>query len=363
MRRSPRPTAPSSLARAASRGVLALAVGAWLLALAPAPAAAGEPSNADKATARDLLHEGKQLRQKNDHAGALRKFQGAWALVPTPLTGVALAREQIALGQLVEAREVLGDIERMPVKPTESGEGSKARAEAASLHAEIAPRIPVLEIAVHGVAPDETVALTIDGRPEPRAAAEAGLRIDPGTHVVVATVRGQPQSKTFEAKESTRGKLDFEFKADAAASTPTATPAPQNVTTTSTAAPVVGARASAAAADASAPSPLKWIGAVAIGAGLVGMGVGGFLGLSAKSAYDSAKSDHCPTGACDPAGMSAIADARSRAGSATIIVGVGAAVAVGGVVMVLAAPSSSPSKVGVTSVGVGLGSISVGGRF
>ncbi|MBL8716701.1 MAG: hypothetical protein JNL79_11930 [Myxococcales bacterium] len=344
------------------RGLLTL-----LLCLAPclvlptlvsAGASASEPTAADKATAKDLMREGKELRDKGDHAGAAKKFAGAWGSFPSPITGLALAQEQIALGQLLEAREILGTIQQMPAKPAESDEGKKARATAATVFTDLVPRIPVLEITLTVRSPGATPTLLIDGSGVTLAAAEQGVRLNPGPHTLTVKIVGDSDlTQTVELHEKERKKLTLEVgKAEAK-------PPP---------APAKAAPAQAVEEPSPSPSPspprvtggsvLRPIGLVTLGVGVAVLGVSGFLGLSAKSSYDEARSAHCPTGACDLEGKRLTDDAIKRSGTATLVLGVGAALAVAGGVLFLVAPSNRP-QVGVTGVGVGLGTLSLSGRF
>ncbi len=336
-----------------SKRSLAAALCVTLLATSLTTRAAhAEPTAADLASARDFMKEGKELRANGDHAGALKKFLAAYTAVPTPITGLAVAEEQIAVGQLVEARETLSAIERMPVAPNESEAGRQARDDAASKLTALVPRIPVIEVKITGVPAAQAVSLTIDGASVPPLSAEQGWRVNPGKRTVVASTAGTPdQTQTLEVKEGVRAKVVLTFPAATQTKTTGAdVPAPTSPTSS---APTEGKG-----------SPLRTIGLVTGGVGLVVIGIGGVLALSSKSAYSEAKAAHCSTGVCDAEGKVAIDDARSRAGTATIVMGVGAVVAVTGAVLWLTAPGGeSGTKTGISSVNVGLGSVGIGGRF
>src|SRR3954468_21664980 len=90
--------------------VLSLSLAAGIVVTA-SPARA-EPTAADSETALQLYKDGKALRDGGDLQGALAKLRAAYALVQTPLTALELGRTQIALGQLLEAREVLLAVSR-----------------------------------------------------------------------------------------------------------------------------------------------------------------------------------------------------------------------------------------------------------
>ena len=334
-------------------------VGGLLLAAAltgvvcPSTAVA-EPSATDKVTARDLMREGKELRAKNDHEGARKKFQGAYAVFPTPITGLALARELIALGQLVEARELLGEILRMPEKATETDEGRKARAEASTLQGETTPRIPVIEITIKGVAAGRSVELTVDDKSVPASTAEAGLRVNPGAHTVVAKLDGREQSKSFDAKESERGKLELDFTVTVTPTTPTEPPKPIDTKPTESSTPPPAPKPDPKADEARAGSGTRWIGITAGLAGVVVAGVGGIVALKGSDQF------HHPGdngGICDATCQSNQSSGQSKTRIGLGLVGVGAAVAITGVVLWVTAPSDPKSgstgpQVGVTPGGL-----------
>jgi hypothetical protein len=295
-----------------------------------------EPSAAELASARDFMKEGRALRAKGDHEGALKKFLAAFAVVPTPITGLAVAEEQVSLGQLVEARETVGEIDRMPVTKNESDAGKKARADAAALLTDVVARIPVVAVHVSGAA---NVTLTIDGRAVPLPAAEQGFRVNPGAHAIVASAAGRPdQTAKVDVVERERRSIDLAF--------PTGTDAPI-----------------AKSEPPKSSGSTKVIGLVTAGVGVVALGVGGVIAFSAKGAYTDARDAHCTGGVCDADGKRLTDDARTRANTATIVMGVGAVLAVGGAILWLTAPSASESKTGITHVNVGLGSIGIGGSF
>ena len=185
-----------------------------MLATALAPLAFAEPSAAYRASAKHWMREGKEFRAKSDHAGALKKFSAAYSVVPTLITGLAVAQVQVALRLLVEARDTLGEIQRMPPKATESADGKVARDEAAGLLTDVVARIPVVEVRVTGAPAGSVVTLTIDGRAVPASAAEDGWRVDPVSHSIVATTTGRPdQSSKLELKERDRKKIELVFPA------------------------------------------------------------------------------------------------------------------------------------------------------
>src|SRR4051812_35729561 len=85
------------------RLLVALVASASLLVASGARAQT--PSAADKESARALMDTGDEKSDAKDYAAALKAYQAADALVHFPMTGLAVARVQERLGQLLEARD------------------------------------------------------------------------------------------------------------------------------------------------------------------------------------------------------------------------------------------------------------------
>ncbi len=123
---------------------------AWLLVVTglalgmpPGVAFAQQPQSAmDMAQARALLNDGLKLRKSGDLAGALEKIKAAHALAGTPVTGFELGRSYLAVGQLVEGRELLLSVARIPIRPEETDRSATARSESAKARRGGAPAHP-----------------------------------------------------------------------------------------------------------------------------------------------------------------------------------------------------------------------------
>src|SRR5438067_1428679 len=116
------------------------------LILGTTPTALAEPSLSDKETARSLMDDGDAKRDKGDFKSALKSYEAADAIMHVPTTGLEVARAQAQLGLLLEARETLGRVIRLPPKPGEPPPFVAARKTAESLSAEIAARIPSVTV-------------------------------------------------------------------------------------------------------------------------------------------------------------------------------------------------------------------------
>jgi hypothetical protein len=194
--------------------------------------------------------------------------------------------------------------------------------------------------------------------------AEFGLPIpvDPGTHVVEAHApKKKPWSSQVDvAAKQTDARVTVSLADDAAA------------LAVSSRAPAVSPNAATLSTGAEAPpatqtqgsSAQKTIAWVALGVGVVGVGVGTVFGLQAKSKNDEAlQPNNCPTSMrCTQNGLNLTDDAKSAATISTIgFVAGGVALAAGAVLWITA-----PSKSGVyvaPSVGSSFQGATLAGRF
>jgi hypothetical protein len=263
--------------RARSRRALASSLVSVALAAAVTAAtgpARAEPSLSDKETARSLMQQGDSKRDHADLAGALQAYQAADAIMHVPTTGLEVARTQAALGKLLEARESLLRVLRLPVKPGEPAPFVAARKSAEQMSEELGPRIPSVTVAYANVAPGQTPELTFDGEAVPAAAAHAPRKVNPGAHVVVAKLDGveRRQEVRVAEKESRTVTLDFE-------------PAPAPVASVGGGAP----GAADGAGSGGGPSTGKLLMFGGFGVGIVGIAVGSVTGLMSISKIDDVK--------------------------------------------------------------------------
>ena len=323
-----------------------------LLAPALTPSAAhAEPTASDLESARDLYKKGKALRDKGDLVGALEKFKAAHALANTPITGVEYGRTLERHGDLVEARDVFLSVARVPLKTNESANTKSARAEAEKLAEELKARVPSLIVTIAGV-PAETVTLMIDSVAIPHAAIGESRKLNPGLHVVRASVGTGPE-KTVEVALAEKEQRTIVITLE-----PPPTPPP----------PVEPAKTPPI--ETPKPTPdvkptpqglptLTWIG---ITIAVLGAGTGTVTGLTAWSRARTAK-ESCVDGACPPS-VHATVDSGKTFGNisttAFIVAGLGAGVAVFGLLS-----RESPSERAASRVRpvVGLGSFYLVGEF
>lgn len=279
--------------------------------------ALGAPTAADRESARALMDQGRAAEQKGDHKAALAAYKGADAIMHVPVTGIAVAKSYVALGQLVEARDQALAVTRLPVEGKEPPVMVSARKEADELAASLGPRIPTLTITVKIPAtfkPD----VTVDDVAVPYDALVAPRRLNPGHHVILAKAANVERKAEIDLAERDAKTVTLEFPNDlkapvAVAKTDDKTPEPEKKTKTLI-------------------SPLVWIGLGVAGAGAITGSITGAISLSSVS---TAK-EGCRDSLCPPETHGDLDSAQTTAtisNIAFVVAGVGAATAVVGLIL------------------------------
>lgn len=302
-------------------------------------AAHAEPSPAQKETARTLMAQARELRERQDFRGALDRFQAADAIMAVPTTGFELARAHVDLKQLIEARATLRRVIALPVQPEEPPPFQEARAKAEALDAELEARIPALNFVVEGGVPGENAAISVDGEAVAPAALALPYRVNPGHHRIAA--EAAHSSGRAEVDVNEREVKDVTLQLAESPAPLTAPSAP-------------GARA----------RRVPTLAYVAGGVGAAGLLVGGVSGLIAMSAKHSAE-DGCQAQRCPPSTWPNLDRAEAFATASTIgfVVGaVGAGIAVGSLLFGNSDAPEPPVQAFV-SVMPGSSQLSLAGRF
>ena len=310
--------------------LLALAV------FAAANVAYAEPTAADRATARQLMLEGRNLRHDKDLKGALEKFRAADALMGVPTTGLELARTQAELGLFVEALDSCARVIRHPVTPGEPAPFAEARREARELREELRRRTPYLRFIFPPNADAAGVELRVDGVVIPSAARHVPRLVDPGRHQVELIAGSQRQQLEVIVEEGEARQVALRVQP---ADRPEPRPAP---------------------AHDDGPNLWLWGGFTTAAAGGVIGGVTGALAWSERNQLDNA----CPDRRCAPDEMERLDRARGIANVSTyafILGGVGAAVGIGAV---LSSGSDTPhADAGARIVPCTAGTLCLNGVF
>ncbi len=172
-----------------------LALSLALVATSTSTAGVAAPSASDKATARQLVADGRKLRAAKQFPEAIEKLAAAYALYATPVTGHELALVYRDAGRFVEAREAALGVAHMAVEADEGKASAEARAACNALIAELGKKIGEVILAVDGYVTGATVVVTFDGTVVPLAALSAPRLVDPGNHVVAVTATGSPDAR------------------------------------------------------------------------------------------------------------------------------------------------------------------------
>jgi hypothetical protein len=279
----------------------------------PAPPAAG-PSAADRDTARKLMDDGDDAFGKKDYPGALKAYAAAHAIMNVPSTGVAVAKAQAALGQLLEARDTALEVTRMPLAPKEPAAFAESRKEAADLAAQLDPRIPSIEVQPSGVPEGTAIEVRIDGAAIPAAAATLPRRVNPGTHQISVKAAGYVEVST-EVKVVEGEKRELQVALEPGGPPPGKAEPKRDEP-----------KKEPPVAKKSGLSVLVPIGLATTGAGLA-LGIG--TGVAALNSGDCKKHHGCALGWAADAGF--------------LVALAGAGVTTAGIVITVTAPKSGPA--------------------
>jgi hypothetical protein len=273
--------------------------------------ALAEPSLADRETARSLMDEGDRKRDAGDLKGALKSYEAADAIMHVPTTGIEVARTQIALGMLLEARETLGRILRSPVKPNEPAPFTAARKAADTLNAELGPRIPAIQVVIQN-ADQGQAQISIDNEQIPPAASSVPRKVNPGAHVVLVKVGSADKQVDVMVAEGETKTVTVDF-ADLRPPEPSS---PQDQ----------------GSGLGVLPKVLMFGG---FGLGAVGIGVGAVTGLMSIAKTNDLQKE-CPENNCPRGYQSRIDEATGLGNISTaafIVGGVGVAAGVVGIIL------------------------------
>ncbi|MBW2454323.1 MAG: hypothetical protein JRI68_07425 [Deltaproteobacteria bacterium] len=330
------------MASSSIRGTCRLLAGivmVCLIALTADVVLAGEPSAAEKETARQLMDVGNLQFRQGHYEQALESYRGADDIMKVTSTGLGLGKTLVQLGRLIEARSKLLEVTRIPVAPNESEVLTRAREQATRLQQDLADRIPALRVLVVGLAKGAPVTLYLDGLEVPRERLALPRRVNPGTHAIRAACPGYVDvDLEITVAEGKTRTVELEL-------TPTgATP------------PV------APAADGGGLSPLVWVG---LGIAGVGATVGAITGGLSLAAANDAK-DQCVDGTCpldaEPDADRSLALAHTSTVS-FVVAGLGAGLGIVGLVLSGSEDPSDGASEPVTEVEALLGPGVIGLRM
>ena len=279
--------------RAALVGLLLLPSAAPL-ARADSPSG---PTDEQKASARLLGTDGVRLAMAGDCRNAVDKLSRAEAIIHAPTTALPLAKCQIQLGKIVAGTEILNRLfnEVLPANAPEPW--IEAQKQVQPLLDAATPRIPKLRIHVDGLPPGTgDLRVTVDGDAVPSVILDNDRATDPGTHHVAAVASGYTSASADVTLAEGQARTVVLTLEPIPGGAPPAPALPIG-----TVAPVTEAPPPAVPEAPANASPNRVPAYVMLGLGGAGVVVGtifGILALGNKSSLDSdcpLGKDACPT--------------------------------------------------------------------
>jgi hypothetical protein len=146
---------------------------------------------AEREAARALAGKGYELFEAGQYQRAIELFQQAEGRFHAPPHLLYIARAEVKLGKLLDARATLQRIVDEKLAADAPAPFKEAQTSARSDLTEVEVLIPTIVIAFDGAAPPGTRVL-VDGAPVEAASLGQPLRQDPGAHVVTALPPGMP---------------------------------------------------------------------------------------------------------------------------------------------------------------------------
>ena len=295
---------------------------ALVLALASALVAApafAQVSATDAALAEKLFEDGRQLMAKRRYEEACAKLTESQRLDGGVGTLLNLGECFEKAGKVASAWATYHQAEAAATR-----DGQRKRASFAAARAKaLAPALSYLVIEA-----DPSVQVTCDGRSVGASSLGSAMPFDAGIHTIEAIAMGKkPWSSSVELAPKATQRIVV----------PALEPEPVTPVVPPPVPPPVVVRATAP----KAPSTTQRTVGIALGAaGVVGVGLGTFFGLRARSLNGDANARCGPT-TCDREGFQLTSDAKDQATLSTIAFTLGAVALAGGLVLYLTAPRRS----------------------
>jgi hypothetical protein len=303
-----------------------------LLAVATAVTPARAQDAQTQAMGRALFNEGVALFNKGDFEAACPKLEASLKHYPGLGTRGKLAECYEKLGRFASAWQIYRDVAQLATR-----NGDPTREQIASERAKsLEPKLSYVTVIVPPANEAPGMVIKRNGREVERAKLGSAEPVDSGTITIDVTAPGR---KPFTGKLSVAQGLSVKFEVPALALDAPLSSAP------APAAPPPAILAEPLPVQHDPPSWQKPLGIVLVAGGVVGLGAGGFFGLSARSKYDGAfDGGGCDRASktCDAAGQSAVDDARSRATVSTLLFAAGGGLVVAGAIVIVTTPTAKP---------------------
>jgi hypothetical protein len=284
-------------------------------ALAATNVAYAAPTAADRETARTLMEQGRDLRDAGNLKDALQRFQAAHDIMHVPTTALEVAKAEVALGLLVEARDTVAALRQVPADQ-DSALFKAARGKAEELDSSLSGRVPAVTITINGATPGLDLELALDGVAVPARVVGLPRSVNPGHHVITAKSSTGGSRQEVDIREGEQKAVELEWVASVAA------PPPVSEASDTPAEP-----AQEPSPKKHTPTALTFVGIAIAGAGVIAGSVTGLVSLSKKSTL----STECLSQVCGPSSYSTLDSADLFATASDVsfaIAGAGAAMAV-----------------------------------
>lgn len=342
--------------RLASLATLGLAVS---LVVATEGSASAQPktSAGDAALAEALFRDAKALMQQNKHAEACPKLEESQRLDPGGGTQLTLALCYEGAGKFATAWAAFSEALTIAKRDNRPERAKIAQDKIDTVAAKMAYLTVVVPPEVASASPE----VKRDGSVIRSTVWGTAIPVDPGEHLVEVTAPGK---KKWARKVTAGGSegLKITLKIAKLEDEDGAGPGKGGGDDKGPETPPK---------DGAGGSWKKPTGITLLVVGAIGVGVGGYFGLSALSKRKEAD-DLCPAKECpDPKAISLVDESKSAATISTVGIGVGVGLAVLGAVFVVTAPKAAPSssarlapqRVGISSLQPGFSADSRGGSF
>jgi serine/threonine-protein kinase len=321
----------SRIVRKGMRSASALSGLASIGILLVAAEARGEPGATEKATAEALFQQGTELIGEKQYAAACEKFAGSHQLDPALGTLLRLADCHDRIGKSASAWAMFKEASSM-ARSSKEPERQRIADERGS---ELEKRLSRLEIKMETKNVPVGFELKLNNVSIPRATWDTPLPVDPGRQRLEASAPGRVTWTGSVEVPDGPATRSIEIPALAVK------PASADVTSSGSSLSASSAASPPRDSVSSPGSTQRTIGFVTGALGIVGLGVGGFLGYRAYSQHQDSLGQ-CRAddpNACTPDGKAMRDDARDTASISTIALAAGGALTVGGLVLVLTARS------------------------
>ncbi|HEY3806726.1 MAG TPA: tetratricopeptide repeat protein [Kofleriaceae bacterium] len=288
----------------------------------------------NKAKADELFKRAKKLLAEHKYAEACAKFEQSNELDPAIGAELNIGRCYEEWNKLAHAYHAYVEAERQ-AKAANDPRAAKIH----ELVAAVEPKVPRLVIHLPAGVDPTTVSVSIDGQPVPSSDLGNPQLVDAGPKQVDYAAGNVKKQKLVPVESGGSAEVTLDVPAQAAETKPDKG---DNGDTGEKPDKVEPKQV-----EAESPGRNQRIAGIAVGgAGIVGIGIASYLALSARSNYNNALTADCMgmKNECDPAGLTATHDARSRANIATVVGAIGIAAVAGGVVLYLLAPDAATGE-------------------